>query len=96
LNPKYSNNNLFSNKYSKEDCETILSLIPYKELTYPIQQHNKKFRNEIKGFRPNKLPQKMLFGIYINNIYQKSDVKLMKYIELRLQDSIEKINDIVI
>lgn len=48
----------FFELYTKDEFDFIISLLPYFELIKPIKQHTKEFRKDIKGFRPDRMPEK--------------------------------------
>lgn len=81
MNIKFNNNVLLSEKYTKQEFKTIISIISNKQLRQPIQRNSSKFRKEIRGFRVNRLSKEMLFQIYFERIFIKKDFHLMKHIE---------------
>jgi hypothetical protein len=83
----------YSEKYSKEEFEYILSLLPYPKLIDPIKiGAKKKYRKEISGFRPHKLPMNKLHDIYYKSIFKQNDELLAKNADMLVNNYLEKID----
>ncbi|MCK4258283.1 MAG: hypothetical protein KAX49_04855 [Halanaerobiales bacterium] len=61
----------FIEKFSQEEFDFIISLLPHSKLVEPIKKHNKEFRKEIIGYRPDSLSNKKLQNITIKEFIRK-------------------------
>ncbi|MDD4781858.1 MAG: hypothetical protein PHT02_14815 [Tissierellia bacterium] len=68
------------NKFNSDELNDFLSLFNINILSYPISKNQKHFRNYIRGFRPNKLPIKILSKIYYDEINQEINSPLQRYL----------------
>jgi hypothetical protein len=84
----------YSEKYSKEEFDFILSLLPYPKLIDPIKfGAKKKYRKEISGFRPHKLPFNMLKDLYYKSIFKQNDEILAKHTEMLVNNYLKRIDE---
>lgn len=83
----------FIKKYSKEEFEFVVSLLPHSKLVEPIKKHPKKYKNDIKGFRPDHVSPKKLQDIYYTRIYKKIDESLAIHAEILIDNFLQKIDE---
>lgn len=81
----------YKNKYTKEEFECIISILPRSQLLKPILDCPKAFRGYTDGFRPQNLPDTLLQYIYYNKIYKRADVLLATYLQELIDKSLEEI-----
>jgi hypothetical protein len=80
-------------KYSKEEFQFILSLLPHSKLLEPIKKNNKEFRMDIKGFsRLDKLPIEKLQDIYYTRVYKKKDEVIAKDVDRLVHQYLQEID----
>jgi len=84
-------------KFDFDELNDFLTLFNISILSLPIGKNQKHYRNYIKGFRPNKLPLRILSKIYYDEINQEINSPLQKYLTEITKDSFKetKIEELV-
>lgn len=82
-------------KYSKEEFEFIISLLPHSNLVEPIKKYNKEFSKEIMGFRPGGLPAVKLQNIYYTRVYIKKDPNIIKHTQMLVRKYLHEIEKVI-
>ncbi|NSW90471.1 MAG: hypothetical protein HPY74_07310 [Firmicutes bacterium] len=70
---------------NQEEFEKILFLVPRKILIEPFVKSPKKFKKYTRGFRTEKLPEGIIKNAYVENLYQKQDMRLVEFINGAIQ-----------
>lgn len=87
----------YTQNYSKEEFEFILSLFSHFKLIEPIKKHPNMFKSEIAGFSMiDKLQDKKIYDIYYRRIYNKGDQGLAQHMELLINNYIKKVDERII
>ena len=70
--------NRITTKYTEEEFKEVLKIFPTNKLIEVIKRNPKEFINEIKGFRVEKLPIKIIQEIYFKRIYKENNMLWQK------------------
>lgn len=81
----------FSKHYTEDEFKFIISILHPFQLMDPIRKNSKKYKNEIRGYRPNNLPIERVTRVYLNHVYRKRDLALTQYFEILLKSSVQSI-----
>mgnify|MGYP003278090945 CR=1 FL=1 len=83
--------NRITTKYTEEEFKEVLKIFPTNKLIEVIKRNPKEFINEIKGFRVEKLPIKIIQEIYFKRIYKENNMLMAKVINSIERDIISDV-----
>lgn len=75
------------NKYNKEEFDYLIDIIDNKELIKPIKKNSKKFIQDTKGWRIDKLDKNKLKEIYSKYVYNKINIILCTHFVILIKEN---------
>lgn len=82
----------FKEDFTKEEVETLLSILPKNLLVDHLTQNPKAFKEEIGGFRPSHLPMDKLINVFCTKLVKQETIPTISFISSILTKTIELIN----
>jgi hypothetical protein len=82
---------VFTDRFTKDEFNVLLDILPYKRLTYLFKKFPKKFRDDIHGFRPNHIPKNILDSIFNKYIYEEKQYEMTIHIKIVIEDFLSNI-----
>lgn len=82
----------FKEDFTKEEVETLLSILPKDFLIDHISKNAKAFKEEVGGFRPSHLPMDKLVNAFYTKLVKQEIIPTISFISAILTKTIELIN----
>ncbi len=82
----------FKEDFTKEEVETLLSILPKDFLIDHISKNAKAFKEEVGGFRPSHLPMDKLLNAFYTKLVKQETIPTISFISAILTKTIELIN----
>lgn len=82
----------FKEDFTKEEVETLLSILPKDFLIDHISKNAKAFKEEVGGFRPSHLPMDKLVNAFYTKLVKQETIPTISFISAILTKTIELIN----
>ena len=82
---------VFIERFTEDEFNILLDILPNNRLTYLFKKFPKKFRNDIRGFRPGHIPKNILDSIYSKYIYEVKQYEMTIHIKIVIGEFLNNI-----